>query len=130
MSQFIESLPDYFNAVKNSDGFPEKFINDLFLIGKCSADTDCVKEIRQLLKLHASQDIQNAFKCRKKLIKGEKEPDMRDVFCVLCEYASLSAELDVDYLYARLGHTIIDIRAGQPLEALCERPELLVRFPR
>ncbi|BCV60533.1 hypothetical protein [Shewanella algae] len=129
MSQFIESLPDYFNAVKNSDGFPEKFINDLFLIGKCSADTDCVKEIRQLLKQHASQDIQNAFKCRKKLIKGEKEPDMRDVFCVLCEYASLSAELDVDYLYARLGHTIIDIRAGQPLEALCERPELLARFP-
>ncbi|MBO2661777.1 hypothetical protein [Shewanella algae] len=56
MSQFIESLSDYFNAVKNSDGFPEKFINDLFLIGKCSADNDCVKEIRQLLKQHASQE--------------------------------------------------------------------------
>ncbi|MFD0701161.1 leucine-rich repeat domain-containing protein [Myroides pelagicus] len=129
MYKFIESLPEYYATIQTQADFPKAYINDLFLIGKCSKDTDTVKQIRQTLEQNASEDIIKAFKSRKKLIKSIGIPQWHEVFNTLLEYANIADELDVDFIYNKLGFDVIDVRNSHDPATLIQNPSLLGRFP-
>ena len=129
MYKFIESLPEYYTTIQTQADFPKAYINDLFLIGKCSKDTDTVKEIRQVLEQNASENIIKAFKSRKKLIKSIGIPQWYEVFNTLLEYVNIADELDVDFIYSKLGFDVIDVRNSHDPATLIQNPSLLGKFP-
>lgn len=129
MYKFIESLPEYYATIQSQTNFPKDYINDLFLIGKCSKDTNTVKEIRQTLEQNASEKVIKAFKIRKKLIKSIGIPQWYEVFNTLLEYANISDDLDVDFMYSKLGFDVLDVRDSHDPTTLIQNPILLGRFP-
>ncbi|MEC4053857.1 hypothetical protein VSP10_13805 [Myroides odoratimimus] len=129
MYKFIESLPEYYATIQSQTNFPKDYINDLFLIGKCSKDTNTVKEIRQTLEQNASEKVIKAFKIRKKLIKSIGIPQWYEVFNTLLEYANISDDLDVDFMYSKLGFDVLDVRDSHDPTTLIQNPMLLGRFP-
>jgi len=118
------NVESYFQEIKKENGFPASFVNELFLIGKITADTDLKNEILGLLENTVPKDVLKVLKSRGKL----NISDYQKVISSLLTYAKQSPNLPVGELYTLLGHKCIQFYKADVIKKLNANPDLLGRF--
>ncbi|VXB80952.1 leucine-rich repeat domain-containing protein [Maribacter litoralis] len=91
-----------FEAIKKSANYPEDFYYEIFVIAKTTAKKEIRTECTNIIKKQAPENLQAAFKSRKKISQkgGVKSVDSRLV--AMLEYGLLSDELDLFKLHSLL----------------------------
>lgn len=100
---FDKTQPDkYYCYIKKQKGFPEKFIEELFLIAKLTNDKEVKKEATEILKKAADEDILNALKNRSKFSDKNDWKATRKNLLLLLKLATLSSTLKIGKMYTLL----------------------------
>lgn len=102
--KFNKTEPEkYYEIIKKEKDFFKKHIEELFLIAKLTADKELKKEVSELLKKTADEDILKAFKNRSKFDAAEGWKARDKNLLLLLKLAGLSKNLNIGKMFSLLG---------------------------
>lgn len=103
LMQFDKTEPEkFYSYIKNEKGFPEEFIEEIYLVAKLSTDIEIKSESTEVLKKTADEDILRAFKNRSKFSEKKDYKARRKNLLLLLKLARLSSTLKIGKMYQLL----------------------------
>lgn len=118
------NIDEFYTTLKTQDGFPQSYINQLFLIAKITDEADIKAEIVDLLSDVVEKDVLKVLKNRGKV----KLKDGQFVLSSLLSYAKQSVNIPVGELYTMLGYSRLNFYKADVLKKLNANPDLIARF--
>ncbi len=117
-------VESFYEQLKNEPNFPQAYLEEIFLVGKLTTNTNLQTEIGNLITQHFDKTLTKAYKSRKQFPKFDKFYPYK-VMETLFSYGKSSTILDLGKMYGLLGFDEIYISDHQKWT---EIPEDLGRF--
>lgn len=122
----LDNIESYYKQLQQKNNYPQDSLYELFLIGKLYLNKEAVKEITEILEIHANKAQLKAFKTRNKL--PEKLDNTAKITSTLVHFASIDPDFPIGKIYQTLGYTRLFLDEESVAKKISENPTIILRL--